>query len=131
MADRLWMTDDAVLSVTAGQTYLVTGYTKSATGSINLRGFLHASGNKNTVYSDRIAETYASASGRTFSFYMTIKTTAADAQFSLETSNQGTAYEIDSISLRRMNAVIKNNTANEVLIFSNTGAVAYNQGCPG
>lgn len=130
-ADRIWMTNDATLSITSGQTYLVTGYAKSDTGTVNLRAFLHSSADKNILYSDRISETYASSTGRTFSFYVTTTATAADAQFTLETSNQSVAYEIDSISVRRMNAVVKNNTANEVLIFSNTGNTSYSQACPG
>lgn len=73
-----------------------------------------------TVYSDRIAETYASATGGAFSFYLTTNTGASDAQLSLETSNQDVAYEIDAISVRRMNSVTKNSSTTEVLIFSNT-----------
>jgi hypothetical protein len=113
------MTNSATLSITSGQTYLVSGSVKSSTGNINLRGFLHQSSNKANIYSDRIAETYASSTGRTFSFYITTTTTAADANFSLETSNQGISYELDTISVRRMNTVIKNTNVNEVLIFPN------------
>jgi Bacterial Ig domain len=63
--------------------------------------------------------------------YLTTTATAADANLTLETSNPNIDYEIDSISIRRMNAVTKNTTANEVLIFSNSGAALYNQPCPG
>ncbi len=125
------MTHDANLSITSGQTYLISGYARSSTGTINLRALLHSSADKNIVYADRIAETYASATGQMFSFYITTNTTAADAQLTLETSNQTVSYEIDSISIRRMNAVIKNTNANEVLIFSNTTNASYSQACPG
>jgi hypothetical protein len=72
-----------------------------------------------TVYSDRIAETYASSTGGTFSFYITADTTAADAQFTLETSNNDVSYEIDEISIRRLAAHVKNTNTYEVLGFAN------------
>jgi Bacterial Ig domain len=109
----------------------VTGFAKAATGTINLRSFLHESGNMTNVYSDRIAETPINATGGIFSFYLTTKTTASDANITFETSNQSINYELDSLSIRRMNAVVKNTNANEVLIFSNTGSSSYSQACPG
>lgn len=66
-----------------------------------------------------------------FSFYVTIKTTAADANITFETSNQNVNLEVDGMSIRRMNAVIKNTNPQETLIFSNTGAASYDQACPG
>jgi hypothetical protein len=129
--DRMWVSNDATLSITAGQTYLITGYAKSSTGTINLRGFLHESGNMTNIYSDRIAETHMTSTGGRFTFYITTKTTASDAIFSLETSNQDVSYELDTLSIRRMNAVVKNTNVNEIHIFSNTGASVYNQPCPG
>lgn len=66
-----------------------------------------------------------------FSFYVTIKTTAADANITFETSNQNVNLEIDDMSIRRMNAVIKNTNPQETVIFSNTGAASYDQACPG
>ena len=82
------------------------------------------------IYSDRIAETYASSTGGIFSFYITAKTTAGDANLSFETSNQNVNYEFDSLSIRRMNAVIKNTNIQEILAFSNTGSSSYDQACP-
>jgi parallel beta-helix repeat protein len=130
-ADRIWLTNDTTLSVTSGQTYLVTWYIRSSSGMINLRSFLHQSGDRTNIYSDRIAETFASATWGTFSFYFTINTTASDANLTFETSNQDVNYEIDAVNLYRMNAVIKNSNSNEILVFSNTGSVAYDQSCPG
>lgn len=129
--DRIWTTNDAILSITAGQTYLVSWYVRSSSGNVNLRGFLHQSGSYANVYSDRIAETFASSTGWLFSFYITVNTTASDANLSFETSNQSVNYEIDSLSIRRMNAVVKNTNVNEVLIFSNTGSAPYDPACPG
>lgn len=129
-ADRIWITNNAIFTLTGGQNYLVTGYAKSSSGNINLRGFFHKAGDMNTVYSDRIAETYASASGRVFSFYLNVTTNANDAQFSLETSNSNVDYEIDGLSIRRVSVLIKNNSATEVLAFSNTGNTTINQLCP-
>ena len=60
-----------------------------------------------------------------------MNTTASDANLSFETSNQSVNYEIDSLSIRRMNAVVKNTNVNEVLIFSNTGSAPYDPACPG
>lgn len=74
----------------------------------------------NTIYSDRIAQTYATASGGIFSFYLTTPLTVSDAVFSLETDNQNQPYELDSLSVRRMNSVTKNNQPLEVQVFSNT-----------
>lgn len=108
-----------MLSVSTGQVFHVTGYANSSSGNINLRAFLHSSGDKNTVYSDIIAETFASATGRTFSFYLTSKITAADAQLTLETSNNDVAYEIDEISFRRLSAFVKNTSTFEVLAYEN------------
>jgi hypothetical protein len=129
--DRMWVTNDAILNITSGQTYLVTGYLQSGSGNINIRAFLHQSGNQANLYSDRIAETYASSTGRTFTFYLTTTATAADAALSFESSSQDISYEIDSVSVRRMNAVVKNTNVNETLIFSNTGSSAMDQLCPG
>lgn len=129
--DRILVTNDAILSITAGQVYEVTGYVATTTGTINLRASLHQGGVISNLYSDRVAETYATNSGRTFKFYLKATTTAADAQFSLETSNQNASYEIDSVSVRRVSALSKNNNANEVLIFSNTGSSAASVSCPG
>ena len=131
VADRIWLTSNDVLNITAGQTYLVTWYARSSSGNINLRAFLHQSGDRTNIYSDRIAETYASSTGWMFSFYVTIKTTAADANITFETSNQNVNLEVDGMSIRRMNAVIKNTNPQETLIFSNTGAASYDQACPG
>ena len=128
--DRIWMTNDATLSITAGQTYLVSWYVRSSSGNVNLRWFLHQSGARMNIYSDRIAETYASSTGGIFSFYITAKTTAGDANLSFETSNQNVNYEFDSLSIRRMNAVIKNTNIQEILAFSNTGSSSYDQACP-
>ncbi len=84
-----------------------------------------------TVYADRIAETYSTNTGRAFSYYIYATSTVADAQFTLETSNQNIPLEIDEMSIRRKTIVTKNANANEVLMFSNTGAISVNQGCPG
>lgn len=129
--DRNWLTHDASISISTGQTFLITGYTKAATGSINLRAFLHQSGDRSIVYSDRIAETYATNTGRTFSFYLRAGVTASDVTISFETDNQDIAYEIDELSLRRMNTVLKNTTANEIHILTNTGASSQSFACPG
>jgi hypothetical protein len=129
-ADRMWITNDTEMNITSGQTFLVTGYARSSSGNVNIRGFLHQSGSMNTLYSDRIADTYATASGGLFSFYVSATATAADAVLTFEVSNQNVTYELDTLSIRRMNAVIKNNTANEVLVFTNTGSSPYDQSCP-
>ncbi len=84
-----------------------------------------------TVYSDRIAETYSTATGRAFSYYIYAASTAVDAQFTLEMTNQDISLEIDELSLRRKTIVTKNTNVNEVLMFSNTGNTVINQGCPG
>ncbi|MBP9811940.1 tandem-95 repeat protein [Candidatus Gracilibacteria bacterium] len=130
-ADRIWVTNDAILSVSTGQVFHVTGYANSSSGNINLRAFLHSSGDKNVVYSDIIAETYASATGRTFSFYLTATSTAADAQLTLETSNNDVAYEIDEISFRRLSAFVKNTSTFEVLAYENPSGSDITQSCPG
>jgi Bacterial Ig domain len=130
-ADRIWVTNDATLSITSGQVFHVTGYANSSSGNINLRAFLHSSGDKNTWYSDIIAETYASATGRTFSFYLTATSTAADAQFTLETSNNDVSYEIDEVSLRRLSAFVKNTNTFEVLAYANPSGSDITQSCPG
>jgi hypothetical protein len=85
----------------------------------------------NTLYSDKIAETYASASGRVFSFYITAKSTAADAQFTLESSNSDVAYEIDEVSFRRLAAHVKNTNTYEVLAFENPTGFVASEPCPG
>lgn len=84
----------------------------------------------NTLYSDRIAETQASSTGGTFSFYLTTPVSASDASFTLETDNQDITYEIDSLSVRRMNSVNKNANNLELQIFSNTGNTDISQPCP-
>lgn len=129
--DRMWMTSDDLLSITTGQTYLVSWYARSSSWNLNLRAFLHQSGSYTNVYSDRIAETFASSTGWYFSFYITTTTTAVDANLSFESSNQNVNYELDTLSIRRMNAVVKNTNVNEILIFSNTGAASYDPPCPG
>jgi hypothetical protein len=123
--------DTATLTITAGQVYHVTGYAKSASGNINLRAFLHASSDKNIVYSDRVAETYASASGRTFSLYLTASIGASDATFSLETSNNDISYELDEVSVRRVSANVKNTNTFEVLAYQNSTAMDASISCPG
>ncbi len=129
--DRILMTNDAILSITAGQVYEVSGYVATTTGTINLRASLHQNGDIANLYADRVAETYATSSGRIFKLYLTASTTAADAQFSLETSNQNVAYEIDSVSVRRVSALTKNTNTIEVLILSNTGTTSADIACPG
>lgn len=119
--DRMWLTNDAILSINAGRVYEVSGYLRStSTGDVNIRAFLHKAGDMSTLYSDRIAETYSTASGRTFQFYLYTTTTASDAQFSFETSNQDIAIEIDEVSLRRKTTVMKNDDSYEVLVLTNT-----------
>lgn len=129
--DRMWITNDAILSIVSGRVYEVTGYLRStSTGDLNIRTFLHKAGDMSTVYSDRIAETYSTATGRTFQFYIYTNTTAADAQLSFETSNPDIAFEMDEVSLRRKTMVMKNADPYEVFTFSNTGSVAYSQDAP-
>ena len=82
------------------------------------------------VYSDRIAEMQANSTGGTFSFYLTTPISASDASFSLETDNPDETYEIDSLSVRRMNSVTKNANSLELQIFSNTGNTDIFQPCP-
>lgn len=130
-ADRIWVTNDAVLSITSGQVFHVTGYAKSSSGQLNLRAFLHSSSDKSVVYSDRIAETYASSTGQAFSFYITANSTVADAQFTLETSNNNVSYEIDELSLHRLSAHVKNTNTYEVLAYSNSTWTPTTQSCPG
>lgn len=50
--------------------------------------------------------------------------------FSLETDNSDEPYEIDSLSVRRMNSVTKNANNLELQIFSNTGNTDISQSCP-
>ncbi|GAB0174679.1 MAG: hypothetical protein HHAS10_05580 [Candidatus Altimarinota bacterium] len=129
--DRIWVTNDAILSITSGQVFHVTGYAKSNSGQINLRAFLHSSADKSVVYSDRIAETYASSTGQVFSFYITATTTAADAQLTLETSNNDISYEIDEVTLHRLSTHVKNTNTYEVLAYSNSTGTPATQSCPG
>lgn len=132
LPDTMRVTNDALISITSGQFYEVSGFLRStATGNVNIRAFLHQAGNFSNVYSDRIAETYSTSTGRAFSFYISATATAADAELSLETSNQYIPLEIDEVSLRRKTVIIKNTNVNEVLVFSNTGSSPLNQGCPG
>ncbi len=128
--DRMWITNNSLLSVSTGQTYLVSGYVKSATGNINLRGFFHKTGDMTSLYSDHIGETSANASGSIFSFYLTTPISASDGVFTLETDNPNISYEIDSLSVRRMNSVTKNTNNLELQIFSNTGNTDISQVCP-
>lgn len=129
--DRMWITNDAILSIVSGRVYEVTGYLRStSTGDLNIRAFLHKAGDMSTIYSDRIAETYSTATGRIFQFYIYTNTTAADAQLSFETSSPDIAFEIDEVSLRRKTMVMKNTDPYEVFAFSNTGSVAYSQDAP-
>ncbi len=129
--DRIWITNNTTIPLTVWRNYQITGYVKSASGNINLRAFLHSASDKNIVYSDRIAETYASASGRTFSFYLQAMTWASDANITIETSNPDVAYEIDEVSVQRVNPLLRNNTANEIHIMPNTTASSLSQPCPG
>lgn len=116
-----------------GSTYRVTGYLKSGSGNINVKMSLHSAGDRNTLYGDRVAETYASSSGRTFVAYFTVASSPADARITFETSNPDVGYEIDEVQVSRITPQppVKNNTANEVHIVSNTGSTTLGMGCPG
>lgn len=94
---------------------------------------LHKAGDRSTLYGDRVAETYASASGRTFVAYFEVPTGFADSRITFETSNPDVGYEIDEVQVSRITPQppVKNNTANEVHIISNTGSTALGMGCPG
>jgi parallel beta-helix repeat protein len=126
--DHFGITNDAIMSITTGQVYEVSGYLRSnSTGELNIKAYLHQGGSRSTIYGDRIVETYSTATGRTFRFYITTTSDAADAQLSLESTNQDIALEIDEVSFRRKTIVMKNTEANEVLVFSNTGSSPINQ----
>lgn len=126
--DHFGITNDAIMSITTGQVYEVSGYLRStSTGDLSIRASLHQSGNRAVLYGDRAIETYSTSTGRTFRFYITATTTAADAQFSLESTNQNISLEIDEVSFRRKTIVMKNTEANEVLVFSNTGSSSMDQ----
>lgn len=82
------------------------------------------------IYSDRIAETYASGTGGVVQFYLYATSTVTDGELTFETSNQNIAFELDEVSFRSKNIVTKNTNVNEVLVFSNTGNTVVNQACP-
>lgn len=129
-ADRITLTNSAILTITTGEVYHITGYIRSMSGNLNLKAYLHQSGNISTLYSDRVAETYASQSGRVFDMYITAQTDAVDAEFTLETDNNTVGYEIDEVTLTQVTGLTKNTTANEVIMLVNTGAAAQNMSCP-
>lgn len=132
ITDRFWMTNDSILSITSGQVFHVTGYAKRQNAwTMNLRAFLHSSSDKTVVYSDRIAETFATGTGGFFSFYITASTTAADAQLTFETSNDYNNLEIDEVGIYRLAAHVKNTNTYEVLAYANPTGFDANQGCPG
>ena len=132
--DRFWTTDSTNIGISNNFSYKITGYLKSGSGNINVKVFLHSASDKSIIYSDRIAETYASQSGRTFTLYLRPNTAAGDARLTLETSNPNVSYEVDELSMMRMNITstpTPNNTNDEVYIMSNTGSSTLTQSCPG
>ena len=128
---HMYITNNSILSITGGQVYEVSGYLKSSvTGSLNIKWSLHRVWFSNQLYSDSTAETYSTSTGRSFLYYIYANTTATDAQFALEISNQNIPLEIDEMSIRRKNIVQKNTNVNEVLVLVNTGSTSISQSCP-
>jgi parallel beta-helix repeat protein/VCBS repeat-containing protein len=132
-----WVSQTGVISsnsfsLFSGALYEISGTLKNLTqtGGGHVSIHLRQDVAPGTLYADRVIDVVSTASGKTFSSYITANATVSDARLELEFSNPGMDIELDTVVVRQVRNLIRNPRTNEALLMINTGSTAWDFSCP-